>query len=110
MEIEDKTVVSLRYVMKNDRGEVLENTMNGAPVTYLHGGGIILRPLESSLTGLHAGDKKSLSLTNTTVPGLEYEFYFEVIIDEVRMATEDELVNGKPAAAEKENCGPQCRC
>ena len=109
MQIEEKTVVALRYVMKNDRGEVLEDILNGSPVRYLHGSGNILPQLEAKLAGLEAGSRKSLSFRepgSTTSVG--ETFYFDVVIDEVRTATEEELQMGKPVLIS--DCGPDCCC
>ena len=41
MQIEKNNIVSIRYVMKNSKGDVLENTMNLDPVSYLHGSSAI---------------------------------------------------------------------
>ena len=110
MEIADKMIVSLRYVMKNNKGEELENIMGGLPVSYLHGSGNILPALEAGLAGLKTGEKKSLSISGEmeqSVPG--NDFHFDVIIDEVRMATENEIQKGKPIwENEKNECGPGC--
>ncbi len=62
MQVKKDTVVTLRYVMKDNQGEVMEDTMNNSPVQYLHGSGIMLPSLESSLEGLTAGEQKSLRL------------------------------------------------
>ena len=39
MEVAEKMVVSLRYIMKNKEGEEIENTMAGSPVHYVQGAG-----------------------------------------------------------------------
>ena len=83
IQINDNTAVSLRYVMKNNKGEILENILESKPVQYLHGSENILPQLEASLNGLKKGDTTSLSITD------ENEiFYFDVTIDDVRLATE----------------------
>ena len=102
MEIVENTIVSLRYIMKNNEGEEIENTIEGPPVKYLHGSGKILPQLEILLTGLKAGDKKLIALE------LPDAFHFEVEIDDVRMATKDEIKTGKPVTIR--DCGPDCCC
>jgi len=87
--------------MKNNQGEEIENTMAGPSATYLHGSGNILPELEESLAGLKAGDKKSVTIQ---IPDV---FSFDIEIDDVRIATADEIQSGKPA---RENCGPNCCC
>lgn len=80
MQIANNTLVSIRYSMKNSRGEVLENILEGAPVSYLHGTGHILPSLEANLAGLEAGDKKSIFITKDPgYPDIDDDFYFEVI-------------------------------
>jgi len=86
MEVANKTIVSLRYIMKNKRGEELDNIMDGSPVKYLHSAGKILPQLELCLEGMKAGERKSFSFSDQS--NASQEFYFDVIIDEVRMATE----------------------
>src|SRR4051812_12512537 len=88
-------VVSIRYIMKNGKGEVLENTMNNDPVSYLHGSNCVLAMLQDQLTGLKAGDNKRVYLA--AAPELTNEvFIFEVIIDEVRVALKEEVLLGYP--------------
>ena len=95
-------VVSFRYVMKNDAGEEIENTMTGPAVQYVHGSGKILRQLEVMLEGLQTGDKRSFTVE---LPGT---FHFAIEIDQVRMATPEEIEAGVPAMAS--DCGPGCLC
>lgn len=102
MEIADNTVVSLRYIMKNKEGEEIENTFAGPPVQYVHGSGKILPQLETLLIGLHTGDKKHISLE---IPD---SFRFEIEIDDIRIATPEEIETGMPTT--KNECGPNCYC
>jgi len=39
MHIAKDMVVAIRYIMRNSKGVVLEDTMNATPVNYLHGAG-----------------------------------------------------------------------
>ena len=102
MEIAEKTVVSLRYIMKNKDGEEIENTFSGPAVQYIHGSGKILPQLEKSLTGLRTGDKKEIALD------LPDTFHFEVQIDDIRIATPEELETGSPISVTE--CGPGRCC
>lgn len=111
MEVENKRVVSIRYMMKNSKGEVLANFMDGDPVTYLHGAGSILPSLEAKLLGLKMAEETSFSIFDGQNNGeMDDEYSFKVIIDEVRMPTEEELSLGYPIQNNKENCGPDCCC
>jgi FKBP-type peptidyl-prolyl cis-trans isomerase SlyD len=66
MEVAANCVVSIRYIMKNDRDEILENTLQGEPTTYLHGGAGILKILQQQLEGLTPGAKKMVLLPGET--------------------------------------------
>lgn len=109
MKVGINTVVSLRYSMKNDGGVLLEDTMDKSPIHYLHGSGSILPILESSLEGLQCGEWRFISISPETNPGLDDKFHFDIIIDKVRAATEEEIQTGKPIVS-KESCGPGCCC
>ncbi|MEP7109238.1 MAG: FKBP-type peptidyl-prolyl cis-trans isomerase [Ferruginibacter sp.] len=109
MHIEKDSVVSIRYIMKNSKEEVLENTMNNQPVSYLHGSATILPLLQDQLEGMKAGDKKVLYLPAAT--GLTNEdFIFEVIVDEVRVALKEEVLLGYPLSANVPACDADCEC
>ncbi len=105
------TVVSLRYCMKNSQAEIVDNILQAKPVEYLHGSGYILPALEQELTGLRAGDTKQVVINSETSILLDASFYFDVEIDSVRPATQDEMEKGKPARpVAQEECGPDCIC
>jgi FKBP-type peptidyl-prolyl cis-trans isomerase SlyD len=109
MKIAVNTVVYLRYVMKNNKGEVLENILNSAPVSYLHGSGNLLPALESSLEGSETGQKKSISISSEMSSQAGDQFHFDILIDNVRPATEEELKKRKPIEKTAfNNCGPDC--
>ncbi|MEP6947903.1 MAG: hypothetical protein ABI863_01450, partial [Ginsengibacter sp.] len=109
MHIAKNSVVSIRYLMKNSSGDVLENTMNNDPVNYLHGSTGILPLLQIQLEGLKAGDKKVVYLPAAS--GLTSEdFIFEVIIDEVRIAMKEEILLGYPVNINVSKCEADCDC
>jgi len=109
MEIAKNTVVSMRYIMKNSKGDVLENTMNSIPVSYLHGAAGILSLLQEQINGLKAGDKKLVYLY--AGQGLtDDDFIFEIIIDQVSAATEEEILLGYPVRVNVPPCEADCNC
>jgi len=108
MKIGAKTIVALRYVMKNEQGEELANIMASEPIKYLHGSGAIIPGLEDTLTGLRIGDCRSVSLTPETSPELQDTFHFNIIIDNVRWATQEELLSGSPEPESKDCSGEGC--
>ena len=106
MKIETGKIVSLRYVMTNAAGDVIEDIMEHAPVEYLHGAGSILPSLEAGVDGLRIGDTKLVVFKND---GSGDEFQIDLIIDAIRPATVDEIKAGKPEK-KAEICGPGCCC
>ena len=111
MKVAADTVVSLRYIMQNKQGEILEDRMYTTAVNYLHGAENILPVFKACLEGLETGQKKSISISNEISRELNDQFYFDIIIDDVRQATEEELQKRKPdqpIAANK--CEPGCCC
>ena len=109
MQVANDMVVSIRYIMKNSRGNILENTMDGLPVSYLHGASGILALLQVQLEGLKTGDKKLVYLSSAT--GLvNDDFIFDVTIDEVRMASKEEILLGYPVKLPVIKCEADCDC
>jgi FKBP-type peptidyl-prolyl cis-trans isomerase SlyD len=103
------TVVSMRYTMRNAKGEILENRMDGQPVAYLHGAGAIQPALQLQLEGLQTGDTKQLYLDEGS--GLTTDnFIFDIVIDEVRTALPQEIMLGYPLPSAAVVCGPDCIC
>jgi FKBP-type peptidyl-prolyl cis-trans isomerase SlyD len=104
-------ILSIRYLMKNSREEVLVNRLQQEPVTFTFGSGDILPGLEAPLTGLKIGEQKSFWLSPDSTPGLDQPLYFEVIIDDIRWASEGEPKNVKSSALNSINdCQPDCGC
>jgi FKBP-type peptidyl-prolyl cis-trans isomerase 2 len=109
MRIGKNRVVSIRYIMKNSEGLVLENTMNSQPVSYLHGVTGIQPLLQSQLEGFGTGDKATV-LLNAASGLTEEDFIFEVIIDQVRDALPEEMILGYPVAVNVQPCEADCDC
>ena len=109
MHIGKDTIVALRYVMYNSNGVVLEDTMQAAPVNYLHGSAGILPLLQAQLEGLHAGDKKKVHLLKESNLTNE-DFTFDVVIDKVRAALPEEIMLGYPVKISLDKCTDDCAC
>jgi hypothetical protein len=105
-----KTIVALRYRMKNAQGDLLADIMDDDPVCFLHGSGEILPGLESMLTGLRIGEQKIFTTSPDTTPGLAGTYSFEVIIHDIRWATDAELNQKAPLVASPNDCGAGCCC
>jgi len=101
------TVVSMCYLVKSADGMVLEDAMNNPPVTYLHGGPHIMPALQQQLEGLQAGDKK---LVHLAAAQERDALQFEVLITDVRPASQQERSSGYPMPVASPDCGPDCSC
>lgn len=55
MQIDKDSVVAMNYVLKNDQGEILDQS-EGEALTYIHGHGSIVPGLEQAMQGRKAGD------------------------------------------------------
>jgi FKBP-type peptidyl-prolyl cis-trans isomerase SlyD len=111
MIIDNKTIVSLKYTVKNGNGDLIDSNMNGSPVHYLHGSERFIPELNAAITGLKAGDKKSITIVPAVEANLSDKLLIDVIIDNVRAATNEELQTGKyiePGA--NGGCGSGCCC
>ena len=109
MRIAKNCVLSMRYIMKDGHGQVLENTMNSQPVSYLQGAPGIQLLLQAQLEGMKAGDTGTVYLDAAS--GLTTEnFSFDIIIDEVRAAHEEELLLGYPVQLSVQACEVDCHC
>ena len=108
MTINHNTIVSLRYKMYNDSGDLMEDNTMGTGITYMHGGGQLMPALEAAMEGLSIGDSKSFSIHDELLRGI---FHFEVFVDELRLASAMEITKGVPEKAILEmECGPDCDC
>lgn len=56
MQIAADSVVSMDYTLKNDAGNIIDQSQPGQPLTYLHGHGNIIPGLEAALLGKAVGE------------------------------------------------------
>lgn len=99
-------VITIRYIMKNGRGEVLEDRIERG-TSYLHGSQAILPLLQQQLEGLQAGDKKKVGLLRES--GLtEEDLFFDVVVDRLRPALPEEILLGYPVMLPE--CDEDCIC
>ena len=107
--IDRDMVVAIRYIMRNDKGYVLEDIMKSSPVNYLHGSNGILLLLQEQLKGLKAGDKKRVYLLKNSSEA-DADFEFDVVIDDVRPAFPEEIILGYPVQITNAICNGDCCC
>lgn len=62
MSIAQDQVVSIHYTLRNDAGDVLDKSADGAPLSYLHGHGNLIPGLERELAGKNTGDKLQVKI------------------------------------------------
>ena len=55
MLIGQNSVVSIQYTLTHDSGEIMDQSLEGQPLVYLHGAAGIIPGLENELTGKTAG-------------------------------------------------------
>lgn len=89
--IRNNTIVSISYSMKNSRGEVLENNS----ISYLHGSSNISAVLQQQLEGGEPGQSIRAFLKKGQEDA-DDDFIFDIIIDAVREATQQEQQRGAP--------------
>lgn len=62
MVIEDTRIVSIHYTLKNEEGEVLSESPEEEPLTYMHGTQSIIPGLEKELTGRKSQEEFSVQV------------------------------------------------
>ncbi|MDP7302200.1 MAG: peptidylprolyl isomerase [Pirellulaceae bacterium] len=55
-------VVAIDYMLKDNDGQVLDQSDDGQPLNYLHGAGMIITGLESALEGKVTGDELQVTI------------------------------------------------
>ncbi len=79
MTITKDSAVFFNYTLKDDQGNVLDQSPEGQPLAYLHGHSNIIPGLEKQLEGKSAGEK----LTAVVEPAEAYGEYQEQAVQEV---------------------------
>ena len=57
MQIEPNKVVTFEYTLRNTKGEVLDTSEGGKPLSYIHGSGQLIPGVEKELAGKAAGEE-----------------------------------------------------
>jgi hypothetical protein len=87
--------------MMNSKGEVLGDD-GYRSVVYVHGAGNIVPYLERPLEGSKPSENRIFSVSLN-----KKEYTFDVVVDNIRLATEKELALGQP---EINGCGCDGEC
>lgn len=109
MIVRKNMVVYFRYIMKNSKGFVIENTMADSPKCYLHGSCGIQSSLQLQFEDLKVGDTKVIYLKKKSTE-INEDFTFDVIIDKLRPALQEEQILGYPFLIDNSVCESDCIC
>lgn len=104
MEVKPDNVVSIHYVLRDTEGEIIDQSAEEQPLSYLHGHGNIVPGLEKAIEGHAEGDE----VKATVEPEEGYGPYREELVQKVgRDAFQgvDELAPGMSFRAESD-AGP----
>ncbi len=95
-------VVYLHYTLKNDKGEVIDSSIDAEPLAYIHGNGHLIPGLEESLDG----KETNASMQVTVPPEKAYGEYVENMISvhpKDQFSDPDQIQVGMQVHAETEN-------
>jgi FKBP-type peptidyl-prolyl cis-trans isomerase SlyD len=79
MQITQDAVVSIHYTLTNDKGETIDSSAGGEPLTYLQGNGNLIPGLENALDGKQPGDKLQVKIA----PADGYGEYNKALVQSV---------------------------
>ena len=79
MQIANDVVVSIEYTLTDDQGNVIDSSVGGQPLAYLHGAGNIIPGLEVALEGKQVGDSLKVSVAPADGYGEKDEGLLQVV-------------------------------
>ena len=84
MQVQNHTVVSIHYTLKNTDDVLIQDTTGYSPESYLHGAGNILAGLEQALTGKQAGEELEVIINYSEAFGpIEEDLIIELSNQEI---------------------------
>jgi FKBP-type peptidyl-prolyl cis-trans isomerase SlyD len=92
MSIQQDSVVSIHYTLKDDKGTVIDSSPAGQPLSYIHGHGNLIPGLERELAGKGAGDKLQVAIT----PGDAYGEYHQDLVQQVPRSALSNIPDVRP--------------
>ena len=79
MTISKDKKVSIKYILKDAEGEIIDSSEDAEPLEYIHGNGHLIPGLEAALEGKSAGEKLSVAVAPEDAYGeREEELVFPV--------------------------------
>jgi len=79
MDVQSNRVITIDYTLRNDDGEILDQSSPDSPLVYLHGHNNLIQGLETALNGKGQGDNVEASIP----PEEAYGEYNEALIQAV---------------------------
>jgi FKBP-type peptidyl-prolyl cis-trans isomerase SlyD len=79
MQIANNVVASIEYTLTDDQGTVIDSSVGGEPLAYLHGAGNIIPGLEDALEGKKVGDSFKVSIPPSEGYGEKDEGLLQVV-------------------------------
>lgn len=83
MQIANDVVASIEYTLTDDQGNVIDSSVGGEPLAYLHGAGNIVPGLEDALEGKKIGDSFKVSIPPTDGYGEKNDEMLQVVPKEM---------------------------
>lgn len=83
MQIAKDLVANIEYTLTDDAGNVIDSSVGGEPLAYLHGAGNIIPGLEDALEGKQAGDSFKVSIAPADGYGEKNEGLMQVVPKEM---------------------------
>lgn len=102
MNISKNTAVSLNYKLTDDDGEVIDTSEGGAPLTYIHGAGMLIPGLEKELEGHVATDALKVRVPPEEAYGLRDDSKVHDV-PKAQLPADAELVVGMQFQAQSEH-------
>lgn len=90
MTIENNKVVTIEFTVKNaDTNEVIETSVGGEPLLYLHGFNNLVVGLENALTGKSVGDKYEIIVSPEEGYGVRDDSLLETVPRDMFQGVDD---------------------
>lgn len=106
MEIQNGSIVSMHYKLKNEAGQVINASTDGEPLVFQHGTRAIIPGLEKELTGKKTGDEFSVEIQSEDGYGVVDPCLYAVLKKEAFSGIEN-LEPGMQFQAQDENGNSQ---
>ncbi|MCC6074838.1 peptidylprolyl isomerase [Pseudomonas sp. GCM10022188] len=106
MQIAANKAVSIDYTLTNENGEVIDSSVGGAPLVYLHGARNIIVGLERALEGKQAGDELEVTIEPEDAYG-DYSVELVAVLNRAMFEGVDQLEVGMQFHASAPDGGMQ---